>query len=89
MEERSRPAPSPERTIRNAIFGRNAAEAYGVDPDVRRHAITCDAVNELRAGYVGQAGTERETRPLASLLAPGPRTRRQLLALVRSKPWGP
>jgi hypothetical protein len=89
VDDRSRPASSPERTIRNAIFGRNAAEAYRVDPDVGRHAITCDAVSELRAGYVGEPGTERESRPLASLAAPGPRTRRELLALLRNKPWGP
>jgi len=89
VENPARMASSPERTIRNAIFGRNAAEAYGFDANTGRHAVNCDAVNDLRQGYVLNPVTERETRPLASLSAPGPRTRRQLLALVKGKPWGP
>lgn len=89
VEDPSRSAPSPDRTIRNAIFGRNAAAAYELDPEAQRHAIACDAVNALREGYVSDPGTERETRSLASLQASGPRTRRELLALTRGKPWGP
>lgn len=84
-----RPAPAPSRTIRNAIFGRNAAEAYGVDPDARRNALSCDAVNELRQGYATSVGTAGTIRPQASLVAPGPRTRRELFGLLRSRPFGP
>lgn len=88
-DDPSRPAPSPERTIRNAIFGRNAAEAYGFDLDAQRQALTCDALNQLHEGYTERPGTLRETSPLASLAAPGPRTRRQLLSLLQSRPFGP
>ncbi|MGH8998103.1 MAG: hypothetical protein ACRDY7_01785 [Acidimicrobiia bacterium] len=89
VEDPQRRAPAPERTIRNAILGRNAALAYGLDLDARSRAITCDAVNALRDGYLVRAGTQRETRPLASLAASGPRTRRALLSLLRNRPWGP
>jgi predicted TIM-barrel fold metal-dependent hydrolase len=86
----TRKAPRPERTIRNAILGRNAARAYGIDPDARRHEISCDAVNELREeGYLTGAGTERESAPLASHVAPGPRTRRDVLTALRENPWSP
>jgi hypothetical protein len=84
-----RPAPAPSRTIRNAIFGRNAAEAYGVDPDARRNALSCDAVNDLRQGYTTNVGTAGTIRPQASLVAPGPRTRRELFRLLASRPFGP
>ena len=41
------PAPTPDRTIRNGILGRNAAVAYGVDTDAQPAAISCDPVNAL------------------------------------------
>ncbi|MDQ3970048.1 MAG: hypothetical protein M3275_16820 [Thermoproteota archaeon] len=83
------PAPAPWRTIRNAILGRNAVEAYGVDPEARRNALSCDAVNELRQGYATDVGTAGTIRPQASLAAPGPRTRRELFHLLNSRPFGP
>ena len=39
VEDPTRRRRSPERTIRNGILGRNAARAYGIDPDAQRNAI--------------------------------------------------
>lgn len=95
VENPTAPAPSPSRTIRNAIFGRNAAEAYStasspIAPDAVRNQIACDAVNQQVDGaYVADPGTLRERATLASHEAPGPRTRRELFSMLRSKPWGP
>jgi uncharacterized protein len=89
-EDPTQPAPSPDRTIRNGILGRNAAEAYRIDPDERRSAISCDAVNGLRqGGYLSAIGTERESAPLASHRAPGPRTRREIIKSLTESPWSP
>jgi hypothetical protein len=86
----SRKARRPERTIRNAILGRNAARAYRIDPDKRRHAITCDAVNGMRQhSYLENIGTEREAAPLASNHIIGPRTRRELMESLTGAPWSP
>jgi uncharacterized protein len=91
VEDPTRKAPRPERTIRNGILGRNAARAYRVNPDERRHKIDCDAVNSLReGGYLrGAPGSEWESAPLASHVAPGPRTRREVLRSLRENPWSP
>ena len=89
VEDPTSPAPNTTRTIRNAIFGRNGAEAYGIDPDARRHAIRCDAVQPLHDEYVVDALTDRERAPLASNQLTGARTRRELLASFRNKPWSP
>jgi uncharacterized protein len=91
VEDPTRKAPRPERTIRNAILGRNAARAYGINPDVRRRDIHCDAVQELREeGYLkGAAGSDLESAPLASNVAPGPRTRREVMRALRENPWSP
>ena len=90
MSDPTRRAPRPERTIRNAILGRNAARAYRIDPDERRHAIACDAVEGLRQHhYLAGVATERESAPLASHRLAGPRTRRELLERRRGKPWSP
>jgi predicted TIM-barrel fold metal-dependent hydrolase len=90
VEDPTKKAPRPERTIRNGILGRNAAEAYRVDPDARRNEIDCDAVNELRqSSYLSGVGTERESAPLAAHKAPGPRTRREVLKSLRESPWSP
>ncbi|MGH2978447.1 MAG: hypothetical protein ACRDLQ_02260, partial [Solirubrobacterales bacterium] len=62
VEDPTQPAPSPDRTIRNAILGRNAARAYGIDPDAVRNAISCDTVNGLRQhGYLSGVGTPLES----------------------------
>jgi hypothetical protein len=90
VEDPTRKAPRPSRTIRNAILGRNAARAYNFDPDARRRAITCDSVNNLREEqYTRRAGTQHESAPLASNLAPGPRTRREVWKAITETPWSP
>jgi hypothetical protein len=88
-EDPTRKARRPERTIRNAILGRNAARAYRFNPDARRRKISCDAVNRLRdEGYVSGSG-ELESAPLASNQVVGPRTRRELILAQRDQPWSP
>jgi hypothetical protein len=42
----------PERSIRNGILGRNAAKAYGLDPDAHRGMIAADKVQEMRDAYI-------------------------------------
>ena len=83
------PAPSPDRTIRNAILGRNAAEAYNVDADGARAAIGCDDVQKLRGGYIENPGTLLESAPMSSNQLLGARTRRELLTALKGKPWSP
>jgi predicted TIM-barrel fold metal-dependent hydrolase len=65
----------PERTIRNGILGRTAAEVYGLDPDATRHAMSCDEVQKIRDAYILNPGTPKETAPSASNHINGPRTR--------------
>jgi predicted TIM-barrel fold metal-dependent hydrolase len=91
VEDPERKAPRPERTIRNAILGRNAARAYEIDPDARRRRIHCDDVAELRErGYLhGEPGSPRESAPLASHVAPGPRTRREVMKALTEGEWSP
>ncbi len=90
VEDPTRKARRPHRTIRNAILGRNAARAYNFDPDQRFGEISCDAVNGLRDNfYLHNAGTERESAPLASHMAPGPRTRREVMHALLNEPWSP
>jgi uncharacterized protein len=90
VEDPRAPAPTPARTIRNGILGRNAALAYGIDPDARRNAISCDAVASMRQeGYLADVGTPRERAPLASNELLGARTRREFLMPGRDRPWAP
>ena len=91
VENPTRKAPHPSRTIRNAIFGRNAARAYNFDPDKRVHEIHCDAVQHLRDnGYLDSpAGGAREAAPLRTNQIPGPRTRREVLKSLTDSPWSP
>jgi len=90
VEDPTQPAPSPERTIRNGILGRNAAAAYNIDPDAKRNALACEAVNGLRkSDYVKDIGTPTETAPLASNQVNGARTRREVLNGLREGPWTP
>lgn len=82
----------PEFSIRNGIFGRNAAAPYGVNPDAAQNAISCDALNKAYSDpdILAAPGTERETRVMASNVVYGPRTRRELFASVwPNKPWAP
>src|SRR4051812_16846513 len=91
VEDPTQPAPSPDRTIRNGILGRNAAEAYNIDPDKSRHAIACAKVNGLRKeDYVKNIGDGHiEEVPLASNKVLGPRTRRAVLKGLVDSPWAP
>ena len=90
VNDPTRKAPKPARTIRNGILGRNAARAYEINPDAQRDAIHCDDVNELREqGYLRDQGTDRESAPLASHLAPGARTRREVMKGLKEGPWSP
>lgn len=80
----------PERTIRNGIFGRNAAVPYGVDPDAARHKIACDDLEKVRESYLLRPTSEREVAPAASNLILGPRNRQQTLAQTWPHvPWAP
>ena len=88
-EDPSQPAPSPDRTIRNAILGRNAAEAYEVDADAARNAIACDDVEALRTDYVSNPGSLLESAPMSSNQLLGARNRRELFNSLRGKPWSP
>jgi uncharacterized protein len=91
VEDPTRPAPNPARTIRNGILGRNAARAYEIDPDARRHRIDCDDVNQVRdEGYLrGERGGLTESAPLASHVAPGGRTRREVMKNLLESEWSP
>jgi hypothetical protein len=80
----------PERTIRNGIFGRNAAVPYKVDPDAARHKIACDAVEATRQSLIIRPGSEREISPAASNRILGPRNKRETMALTwPNAPWAP
>jgi hypothetical protein len=89
VENPQQAAPSPDRTIRNGIFGRNAARVYRVDPDATRHAMSCDDVQKLRDQYLVNQMTPRESVPMASNTIVGPRTRRELFTQRAKQPWGP
>jgi hypothetical protein len=90
VEDPTRKAPKPSRTIRNAILGRNAARAYNFDPDKRVHAIHCDVVQQLRDdGYLQRVGTLTESAPLRMNQTPGPRTRREVMKGLTENPWSP
>jgi hypothetical protein len=80
----------PERTIRNGIFGRNAAVPYRVDPDASRLKIKCDDVEKVRESLLLRPGSEREISPVASNRILGPRNARETMALTwPNAPWGP
>jgi len=89
VEDPTQPAPTKARTIRNAILGRNAAEAYRVDPDAQRNKLSCDAVQGVRGSYVTDPLTQKESAPLRTNAMSAPRSRRELLAMLKVKPWGP
>ena len=92
VEDPTQPAPSPERTIRNGIFGRNIAPAYNVDPDERRDAIQCDQVNAMRNEdytWTKNGNHLTEVRPYASNVSPGARTRREVMKSLTEGEWSP
>jgi predicted TIM-barrel fold metal-dependent hydrolase len=89
VEDPTQPAPDPTRTIRNAILGRNAADAYRVNPATHLEAIRCDQVNAIREEYITNPTTLSEAAPQRTNDALGPRTRRELFAMRAGKPWAP
>ena len=92
VEDPTRKAPHPARTIRNGILGRNVAGAYRVDPDQKRNEITCDQVNALRDDEYTLSRADNhlmETRPYASNVSPGARTRREVWKSITEGPWSP
>ena len=89
VEDPTRLAPTPARTIRNGILGRNIANAYKLDPDQKFNEIKCDEVEKFRNdGYVQGAGLT-ESAPLRTNDIPGPRTRREVMKHLVEKPWSP
>ena len=89
VEDPTQPAPTPARTIRNGILGRNAAVPYGIDPDAQRNAIACDQLHRTRDDYIVDLGTLNESAPMRSNVVYGYRTRRELFRDLASKPWAP
>jgi hypothetical protein len=92
VEDPTRKAPDPSRTIRNGILGRNVAGAYRVDPDHKRHQISCDQVNALRDDEYTLTSADNhlmEIRPYASNVAPGARTRREVWKSITEGEWSP
>lgn len=91
VEDPTHPAPTPARTIRNAILGRNAAALYGIDVNATLGKIACDDVQAIRDAYLINPLTPdpRQATPLRSNAVPGYRTRRELFRDLASKPWGP
>jgi hypothetical protein len=94
----------PERTIRNGIFGRNAAKAYGVDLDGPAATVSCEKLNGYRANYWynqytdtnRQSDTHRysadpylyRVAPSSNMM-PGPRSRAAVDALRKKDGWVP
>jgi hypothetical protein len=78
----------PERTIRNGILGRNAAETYGLDPDAKRNALNCDEVQKIRDAYLLNPSTPKEMAPLRTNTINGPRNRREFFGLVKAENTG-
>ena len=92
VEDPTRKAPTPARTIRNGILGRNVAPAYKVDPELKRSQIGCDQVNALRDDEYALTRSDNhllETRPFASNVSPGARTRREVWKSITEGPWSP
>jgi predicted TIM-barrel fold metal-dependent hydrolase len=79
----------PDRTIRNAVLGRNAARVYRVNPDTKLKAIKCDQVNQLHGEYMIDAGQATARAPLRANAVYGRRTRREVLKDIFTGPWTP
>jgi len=75
----------PERSVRNGIMGRSAAECYGLDPDTTRHALSCDDVQKIRDAYVLNPATPRESAPLRGNSINGPRPRREFWKFAKAE----
>jgi uncharacterized protein len=78
----------PERTIRNGIFGRNAAEIYGIDPDQHFGALKCDEVQKIRDAYYLNPGTPKERGEFKTNHILGPRNKREFWNMIKQDhPW--
>jgi hypothetical protein len=79
----------PERSIRNGILGRNAAKAYGLDPDAHRGMIAADQVQAMRDAYIINPMTPREMATWRSNRILGPRTKREFWNFVTAPDYTP
>ena len=82
--------PHPERTIRNRIFGRNAAEAYNIDADAQ--ARTRSSATRCRSS--GTRATSKATAPCSGLRWRRTRSmesgrRNDVMHELWSNPWSP
>ena len=74
------------------MLGSNVAGAYKVDPDKKRHQISCDQLNAMRDDdYRWSRANDplTEIRPYASNVSPGARTRREVWQSITEGPWSP
>ncbi|GAC1418253.1 MAG: hypothetical protein NVSMB57_12990 [Actinomycetota bacterium] len=81
-------------SIRNGIFGHNAAKVYQVDSDQhlldrKNKAISCDEVQKIRDAYILNQQTPYEQVPMATNTLFGARTARALHKERKEQPWGP
>ena len=44
------------RTVKEKIFGLNAARMFGIDAAARRHEVPTDYVGKLKMAYLGEGG---------------------------------
>lgn len=82
----------PERSIRNGIFGRNAAIPYAVDPDDKKALFDCSDISKMRNEYYVNKFTSTEELTeapgrLNQMVAP--RTKAQVEKLRREGGWAP
>ena len=72
--------------VKRDIFGRNAAQLFGLDPDATRCALETDPLSGARPAAAGL----RSDGALPSAWAPnGPTTRRDMLRWLTDGPWLP
>ena len=60
---------------------------YEVNPDAMHKKMSCDDVQKIRDSYYLNQMTPKSSAPLASNQVHGPRTRRELLALIPKGPF--
>lgn len=76
----------PERSIRNGILGRNAAEIYEIDTEELRKAVDCDDVQRLRDEYISnQVNGLASIGPSRSNEIFGPRTKQGTIAMLNEE----
>jgi uncharacterized protein len=76
----------PERSIRNGLLGRNAADLYEHDADAKYEAIHCDEVQHMRDQWLGDAVSGNwEYHRFRSNTVYGPRTRQELVTMLNNE----